>query len=74
MNTPPLSTENCNATANYAGSLPDDLVCIEDASYEINTKCQINVSIIIFNSFSLYFQHSEFVVIFSNEFFHQILD
>lgn len=44
LNTPPLSTEHCNATANYAGSLPDDLVCIEDASDDNNTKCQINVS------------------------------
>lgn len=44
MNTPALSTENCNATANYAGSLPDDLVCIEDAGNENDTKCQINVS------------------------------
>lgn len=49
LNTPPLSTETCNATANYAGSLPDDLICFEDAnSKDNNTKCQINVS---FNRF-----------------------
>lgn len=45
MNTPPLSTDSCNATENYAGSLPDDLVCIEDAGNENDTKCQINVSL-----------------------------
>lgn len=45
MNTPPLSTDSCNATANYAGSLPDDSVCIEDAGNENDTKCQINVSL-----------------------------
>lgn len=45
LNAPPLSTETCNATANYAGSLPDDLICFEDAnSKDNNTKCQINVS------------------------------
>lgn len=44
LNTPPLSTESCNSTANYAGSLPDDLICIEDANNENEEKCQINVS------------------------------
>lgn len=44
LNMPPLSTENCNATTNYAGSLPDDLICIDDTSDRNDTNCQINVS------------------------------
>ncbi|XP_055326468.1 uro-adherence factor A-like isoform X3 [Sitodiplosis mosellana] len=36
----PLSTESCNSTANYAGSLPDDLICMENNDND--EKCQIN--------------------------------
>lgn len=37
-----MSTESCNSTANYAGSLPDDLVCFDDVNND--DQCQINVN------------------------------
>lgn len=42
LNVPPLSTDVCNSTANFAGSLPDDLICIDDVNDDEN--CHINVS------------------------------
>lgn len=44
----PLSTETCNSTANYAGSLPDDLICMENNDKD--EKCQINVSLFVYFS------------------------
>lgn len=48
-----MSTESCNSTANYAGSLPDDLVCFDDVNKD--DKCQINVSFDIFSKDEQYF-------------------
>lgn len=50
-----MSTESCNSTANYAGSLPDDLICFDDVNND--DKCQINVN---FNKFQ--FQKQSFII------------
>lgn len=56
LKTPPLSTEGCNSTANFAGSLPDDLICIEDVNKENEDECQINVSILIQSDWRTFLQ------------------